>query len=172
MAHTVRDYLVFVRQGMPKVEPLRLLSLAEGEVEVQLYSLTDAALARMALDNLDEVPEDASTVAVMEDQDHPAREAYAPHLAFDPPERVEGGWQVQLRHPPVASLTEVVVRDLRGRDIRYAASLGLDYDEEFRVASVGARAGLDYESVQKLAFVDYLACSNAGGFLGSDTPNG
>ena len=124
MLHTVHNYLVFVRQGMPKVEPLRLLNLAEGEVEVQLYSLTDAALARMALDNVDEVPEEANTVAVMEDQDHPAREAYAPHLAFDPPERVEGGWQVTLRHPPVDSLPEVVVRDLRGRDIRYAASLG------------------------------------------------
>ena len=71
MVHTVHDYLVFVRQGMPKVEPLRLLNLAEGEVEVQLYSLTDAALARMALDNLDEVPEDANTIAVMEDAGAP-----------------------------------------------------------------------------------------------------
>ena len=30
---------------------------------------------------------------------------------------------------------------------------------------MGARAGLDYESVQKLAFVDYLACSAGGRFF-------
>ena len=56
--HTVRQYLVFVRQGMPKHQPLRLLNLDEGEVDVELYSLTDAAMARMALDHIDEVPED------------------------------------------------------------------------------------------------------------------
>ena len=165
MTHTVRQYLVFVRQGMPKHEPLRLLNLDEGEIDVELYSLGDAALARMALDHIDEVPEDAAVVAVMEDEDHPAREAYAPDLQFDPPERVEDGWRVALRHPPVESLTEVIVRDLRGRDIRYAASLGLEHEEEYAVAMVGARAGLDYASVQKLAFCDYLACARAGRFL-------
>ena len=170
--HSVREFLVFARMGVPKHEPLRLLNLAEGEIEVELYSATDAALARMALDNLDEVPEDANTVAVMEDQDHPAREAYAPHLAFDPPERVEGGWQVTLRHPPVDSLTELTVKDLRGKDILYAQSLGLKYFEGLRVAQVAAQAGLDYESMQKLAFVDYLACSQATGFLAGDMGNG
>lgn len=164
--HTVREYLVFVRQGMPKHEPLRLLNLDQGEVDVELYSLTDAALARMALDHLDEAPEDAAVVAVMEDENHPARDAYAPELEFEPPERVEDGWRVKLRHPPTDGLTELVVRDLRGRDVRYAASLGLEYEEEYTVAVVGARAGLDYPSVQRLAFCDYLACSRAGRFLG------
>ena len=163
--HTVRQYLVFVRQGMPKHQPLRLLNLDQGEVDVELYSLTDAAMARMALDHIDEVPEDADVVAVMEDDDHPARDAYAPELQFEPPERVDDGWKVQLRHPPVDSLTELIVRDLRGRDIRYAASLGLEYEEEHAVAVVGARAGLDYASVQRLAFCDYLACSQAARFL-------
>ena len=164
--HTVRQYLTFVRQGMPKHEPLRLLNLEQGEVDVELYSLNDAALARLALDHLDEVPEDAAVVAIMEDEEHPARAAYAPELAFEPPERVDDSWRVQLRHPPVDSLTTLVVRDLRGRDIRYAASLGLEYEEEYRVAMVGARAGLDYASVQRLAFCDYLACGWAGRFLG------
>ena len=136
------------------------------EVDVELYSLTDAAMGRMALDHIDEVPEDAAVVAVMEDEDHPAREAYAPELAFEPPEHVDDGWRVTLRHPPVASLTTLIVRDLRGRDIRYAASLALEYEEEYTVATVGARAGLDYDSVQRLAFCDYLACGWAGRFLG------
>ena len=163
--HTVRDYLVFVRQGMPPHEPLRLRNFDQGEVDVEIYSLTDAALARMALDHIDEVPEDAAVVAVMEDDKHPARSAYAPELAFKPPERVNDGWRVQLRHPPVASLTELIVRDLRGRDIRYAESLRLEYEEENTVAMVGARAGLDYASVQRLAFCDYQACSRAARFL-------
>ena len=164
--HTVRQYLVFVRQGMPPHEPLRLRNLDRGDVDVELYSLADAALARMALDHIDEVPEEAAVVAVMEDENHPAREAYAPELSFDPPERVADGWRVQLRHPPVETLTELTVKDLRGRDIRYADSLGLEYEEEVRVAMVGARAGLDYASVQRLAFCDYLACARAGSFLG------
>ena len=172
MAHSIREFLVFTRQGMPKHEPLRLLNLDDGWVDVELYSLTDAALARMALDYIDEVPEDAAVVAVMEDEDHPARAAYEPELAFEPPERVEDGWRVQLRHPPTDSLTELIVRDLRGQDILYAQSLRLEYAEEQAVASVGARSGLDYASVQKLAFVDYLACSQAVDFLDMHTTNG
>ena len=164
--HTVREYLTFVRQGMPQHKPLRLFNLEQGEVDVEIYSLTDAAMSRMALDHIDEVPEDAAVVAVMEDEDHPAREAYAPELAFEPPERVEDGWRVKLRRPPVDSLTNLIVRDLRGRDIRYAETLGLEYEEEYMVAMVGARAGLDYASVQRLAFCDYLACSKAYRFLG------
>lgn len=163
--HTVREYLVFVRQGMPKHEPLRLLNLEQGEVDIELYSLSDAALARMAVDHLGEVPEDVAVVAVMEDENHPARDSYAPELAFEPPERVDDGWRVTLRHPPVDSLTELIVRDLRGRDIRYAASLALEYEEEYTVAAVAARAGLDYASVQRLAFCDYLACKWAARFL-------
>ena len=166
--HTVRQYLVFVRQGMPPHEPLRLRNLDTGDVDVELYSLADAALARMALDHIDEVPEDAAVVAVMEDDNHPAREAYAPELSFEPPERVADGWRVRLRYPVGVEtpLAELTVKDLRGRDIRYADSLGLEYEEEVRVAIVGARAGLDYASVQRLAFCDYLACARAGSFLG------
>ena len=172
MVHTVRDFLVFVRQGMPKTEPLRLLSLDEGEVEVELYTPTDAALARLAIDHADAVPDDALVVAVMEDDDHPLRAAYAPALEFDQPTREPDGWRVLLRHPPAETLTELMVRDLRGRDIRYAASLGLEHPEEHSVASLAARAGLDYASYQRIAFCDHLAISRAARFLMSATPTG
>lgn len=172
MVHSVREYLTFVRQGIPALEPFRLLNLDEGMVDVPLHSPTDAALARMAIDHAGEYPEDALVVEVMEDDEHPHKVAYAERLDHHQPVRVPDGWRVELRHPPTEELTEVTVRDVRGRDTRYAASLGLEHPEEQMVATLAARVGLDYPSYQRLAFCDHLAISQSARFLVSATPTG
>lgn len=172
MVHTVRDFLVFVRQGTPNIEPLRLHNIDEGEVTVDLYTPTDAAMARLAIDHAGEVPEDALVVQIIEDDYHPMKVAYAPMMEFPAPERTPDGWKVHLLHPPTETLTELTVRDLRGRDIRYAATLGLEHPEEVAIAALAARTGLDYPSYQRIAFVDHLALSRGSRFLLSTMPTG
>ena len=57
MVHTVHNFLVFVRQGMPKVEPLRLLNLGRGRGRgPALFRSPTPPWRGWRLDNLDEVP--------------------------------------------------------------------------------------------------------------------